>query len=371
MSSSKSSFVTLAEIYGQPGLWPEVLRTVTSLRSGLDRFFSQLPKVDVILTGAGSSAFVAETVARDFERQTGFDCRAVATTDLVTHPESHFRKRPTLLVSFARSGNSPESVAAVQLANQVTEAYHLIITCNRDGQLAQLGNSAKSSVVLLPDAANDRGLAMIGSVTGMILASLAVVRRASLDVLEKEIQTLSLRAQDWLSGPRDEIKALAALPFHRVVCLGSGDLLAVAREAHLKIQELSNGQVMGQWDSFLGFRHGPRAIIDGQTLVIYFANPDPAVRRYENDLMKSVSEVQKPIGTWIIGSGELSSLAKFKTDWPGIWPTLQPLASLVPAQVLAAEKSISLGLNPDSPSPSGAIHRVVQGVTIYPYTAGQ
>lgn len=368
MILSNSSFVTLTEIAGQPKLWLEVLRAVRSRRSDLERFFKSLPEVDVILTGAGSSAFVAEALVRDFERHSGWRSRAVATTDLVTHPEDHFRKGPTLLVSFARSGNSPESLAAVQLANQFANAYHLIITCNADGQLAKAGSSSRSYVMLLPDQANDRGLAMIGSVTGMILTALAVTRLDKLESFEMDVKDLSNVTAEWLGGPMSEVKSLATLPFERVVCLGSGPFLAVAREAHLKIQELSDGKIMGQWDSFLGFRHGPRAIVHGNTLLIFLSSPYASVRRYEEDLVHSIVTTQKPAATWIIGTGTKTSVT-FQTQWSKINPTLHLVASLVPVQVLAAKKSIELGLNPDSPSPSGAIHRVVQGVTIYPYSA--
>src|SRR5699024_6363014 len=37
------------------------------------------------------------------------------------------------------------------------------------------------------------------------------------------------------------------------------------------------------------------------------------------------------------------------------------------AQVLAVKKSLDLGITPDNPSPSGAINRVVQGVTIHSF----
>jgi tagatose-6-phosphate ketose/aldose isomerase len=44
-----------------------------------------------------------------------------------------------------------------------------------------------------------------------------------------------------------------------------------------------------------------------------------------------------------------------------------PVCFILPAQLIGLYKSLQLGLNPDMPSESGAISRVVKGVVIYPY----
>lgn len=366
MSPSKTpSSITVSEIYGQPRLWPQIAKTVSEIRPAISEFLKSLPSVDVILTGAGSSAFVAETVASNFERLTQRDCRAIATTDLVTHPQLHFRRRPTLLVSFARSGNSPESVAAVELADRFSEAYHLVVTCNAEGSLAKIPRSKKVFVLVLPEDANDKGLAMIGSVTGMMLALLLAV--GPNDWLGR-VAEFSARAEEFLRAQEAVVRALAAAPFERFIALGSGSLLYAAREAHLKVQELSNGRVMGQWDSFLGFRHGPRAVVDEKTLIVYLLSGDESVRRYETDLIASVAEVQKPLATWAITPATMQLPTHYTSTCNGTYPQeWLAIMALIPLQLLAAHKSAALGLNPDSPSPTGAIHRVVQGVTIYPY----
>ena len=90
----------------------------------------------IVLTGAGTSAFIGECLAPALIRRTGLRVEAVPTTDLVGSPDAGLSLAvPTLLVSFARSGNSPESVAALRLAELVVpECHHLIFTCNRDGR---------------------------------------------------------------------------------------------------------------------------------------------------------------------------------------------------------------------------------------------
>lgn len=90
------------------------------------------------MTGAGTSGFVGETCEPYLKRLLDKKVEAIATTDLVANPKNYFIKDvPTLLISFARSGNSPESIHAVKLANEIVkELYQVIITCNESGKLA-------------------------------------------------------------------------------------------------------------------------------------------------------------------------------------------------------------------------------------------
>ncbi|HEX7536194.1 MAG TPA: hypothetical protein VF391_04235 [Dermatophilaceae bacterium] len=97
--------------------------------------------------------------------------------------ESFAENRPTLLVSFARSGDSPESVAATELAKQcLTEVYHLVVTCNSAGELYRRHVDAERSLVLLmPEGANDVGFAMTSSFTCMTLATWLTMRSSTAD----------------------------------------------------------------------------------------------------------------------------------------------------------------------------------------------
>jgi len=374
----RENSITIEEIFGQPSLWQEIYESVVRSRSELQQFMRKLRNIDgldVVFTGAGSSAFVGECVAGAFGSLTGLSCRVVPTTDIVTHPRMHVSaRRPTLLVSFARSGNSPESVASVDLASKVgNNVHHLIITCNKEGALAKRPHSERDLLFLLPERSNDRGLAMIGSVTGMILAAILIAQIDEIETQKQKVEEICSQARELLETQANVLNEQArSLDFDRVVCLGSGALLGLAHEAHLKIQELSDGAIIGKFDSFLGFRHGPKAVLNEKTLMIYFLSSDPYVAKYEADLVRSIDNDLKicssiavsatdyglPVGHQIVLR---SSEIALEDHWLA-------LPYLLPAQLLAAFKSRALGLNPDSPSKRGAIHRVVQGVNIYPFT---
>lgn len=367
------SYVTFREIFGQLELWRELTENLKGELSRIEKFLQPVfaqESLQVVFAGAGSSAFVGEATAGVFQRNTGFNTRAIPTTDLVTHP-LHFiqTKHPLLLVSFARSGNSPESVAAVERVNQVhPEAYHLILTCNSAGALAQL-KSMRICTFLLPKEANDQGLAMVGSVTGMILVSLLLSMRQKFSSWAGTLSVLTKETEKFVLNHFSQIQRIAEMPFERVVCLGSGEFLGLARESHLKIQELSDGQVICKHDSYLGFRHGPKAVVNERTLLIYFLSTDPNVVPYERDLIASISKEQKPLHSLVISaqSHNLPVDTSWRFDLESTPQEFLLLPYLVPVQILAALHSKKLNLNPDSPSARGAIHRVVQGVAIYPF----
>ena len=101
-----------------------------------------------MLCGAGSSAFAGRALAPWLRERTGRDVAAYGTTDIVANPRQYLDpERPTLLVSFARSGNSPESVATVELADQLLpESYHLMLVCNRTASWRSMRIGATTSV---------------------------------------------------------------------------------------------------------------------------------------------------------------------------------------------------------------------------------
>ncbi|HYQ83437.1 MAG TPA: tagatose-6-phosphate ketose isomerase, partial [Rubrobacter sp.] len=139
-SARQDGEATAREIAQQPAVWREVNDLLASRREDIDAFLGPLlerPDLRVVLTGAGTSAFAGEILAPALSRRTGRRVDAVATTDIVSNPEECIADdRPTLLVSFARSGNSPESVAATEFADRfLSESHHLVLTCDRSGRL--------------------------------------------------------------------------------------------------------------------------------------------------------------------------------------------------------------------------------------------
>lgn len=369
-------YYTAKEISSQPDMWLKTYERVKEEKEGIKEFIGNIidkKNPSVILTGAGTSAFIGEVLAGTVQKQLKVSTRSIPTTDIITHPGDYFmRSRPTLLVSFARSGDSPESLATVKLAEaHCDDLYQLIITCNKKGELAVKSLNDHTYVFTLPEETNDRSLAMTSSFSSMLLAGMMILNLDDIENMQPVIERLCECGRVILKENLLQLRSIAALDFKRAVFLGSGPLLGVAHESHLKVQELSDGKVICKYDSFLGFRHGPRAVVNGSTLITYLLSNNGHARQYELDLIKAIDE--SPTGAKSIGVGhDLDKLGihfdysiKFPECSANVPEQYFSVIFILPAQIIGFYKSLDLGLEPDSPSKGGSISRVVQGVTIY------
>jgi tagatose-6-phosphate ketose/aldose isomerase len=167
------------------------------------------------------------------------------------------------------------------------------------------------------------------------------------------------------------LASLVHARFERVVYLGGNELKGLAREAALKMLELTNGAVVSISDSPLGFRHGPKTFLNGSTLVVAFLSSDPHARRYDLDLLTELR--RDAVARRIIAlSSRADDVQHADTvvlgdEAAGLTDLELCLPYAVFAQALAMRYSLSLGLSPDNPNTAGTVNRVVQGVTIYPY----
>jgi tagatose-6-phosphate ketose/aldose isomerase len=364
---------TAAEIANQPITWIKTFHKVEAELDQLSTFLHPIllkQHLNIILTGAGSSAYIGDAVMAAWFKRIDKSVRAVPTTDLVTHFDGHIKTdKPLLLVSFARSGNSPESKAIIDIANEkCSQVFHLIITCNPKGKLAKLKENAY--VFLLPSKAEDHSLAMTNSFTSMALAATLIPKLLlRKNNLESQVDILSSYGQEVIDSYASMLFEIAQYYFSRIIFLGSGPLRGISKESHLKVQELTNGQIVGKFDSFLGFRHGPKAIINDQTLLVYLFSNNKHAHLYENDLVGEIAHHDIDLITLgIVECADLPSTLDFGirlSDKPRIEEDFWAILCTLPAQIIGFYKSLLLGLNPDNPSTDGMISRVVKGVTIY------
>lgn len=373
---SRGGLETAREICQQPSLWLKTLDLVSGQQQKIENFLQkafQHKNLEIILTGAGTSAFIGNILQAYFEKNTQKRVSAIASTELISHPQLHLPGKQILMVSFARSGNSPESLAAVNLANRFCEkAYHLIITCNRNSELVNNIQHDSTHLFFLPEEAEDRSVAMTGSFTSMLLAGLLISRIGDVDRLKPQIDRLAGYGERLIQQYASRLKEIANLNFTRAVFLGSGPMKGIAKESDLKVQELTAGKVICKHDSFLGFRHGPKVVIDPSTLLVYLFSNNAYVHQYETDLVKSINAGDRGLfQLGIIESGGhelgLDLLIELSGDKEKIDEEFLCVCSVLPAQMIGFFKSLQLGLKPDNSAENGTITRVVQGVTIYPF----
>lgn len=347
---------TAAEINAQPKIWRDWAAPLHKQAFSIRQWIAGKNPREIWLSGAGTSAYIGEVLARQITGEGRF-LIPFATTDLVSCPGiAMSRTGPILSVQFGRSGNSSETVGLIDLLDAHRPDIHrLQITCNDDSALATRKGPGSGETVplILPVDTHDRGFAMTSSFTTMYLSALAC--------LDTDFDTTTA-----LPALADSAEAVLPVLWSRqakrpsrTVFLGSGSLTGIARESALKVLELTAGRTLTQWDSTLGFRHGPKAAVDDYTAVFVMIHPDPQTARYDLDLAAEIRQQFPNITVTTIG-GEGCDITLNLTGTAG-----DPVLYVLPAQVLAHQWSEDLGLPVDDPFAGRNLTRVVSGVKLY------
>lgn len=372
--------ITTREIEQQPELWQQTWSIYQNNKSKIIDFLSQINqkwgKVRVIFTGAGTSAYVGNTIMPYLQKhgdRKKYDFEAIDTTKIVSTPEDYLAKdTPTILVSFARSGNSPESVATVELAKKlVKNLYQIAITCAPEGHLAQdLEGDPTGLVLLMPEKSLDQGFAMTGSFSCMSLMALLVFDTLSDEKKEHIVSQIAQMGKSVIER-EDEIQSLVDIDFNRIAYIGSGSLGGLAEETRLKILELTAGEVAALFDTSMGLRHGPKSFLDKKTIVFDFVSNNTYTRQYDLDILNEIRDDQIVPLVMAVGQekqGQDFSGESFMFAEKELLPDAYlALPDVMFGQTIALLTSIKVNNKPDTPSPTGTVNRVVKGVTIHEF----
>lgn len=372
---------TAAEINQQPSTWRKTIKQIEDSKEELKAFIENVTKhddYDIILTGAGTSEFVGNAIYTYVAKRTNFKTKSYGTTDIVATPENYLsQNKPTLLISYGRSGNSPESVGAVDVADEVCgeNVYHLFITCNAEGALSKAAETRDNAYAInLTPETHDQSFAMTSSFSNMMLATLLCFSLDKLDSVKAELEDVISAAEKTMKDYEFFKNIAGEYDFNRIVYLGANCLKGIAQESQLKMLELTAGKVATMFDTPMGFRHGPKSIINDETLTVVYVSDDPYTRQYEVDLIKEMSGQRK--GNKIVAimnkkDEEIASLVDYayacelNEEHDNAFLGFN---YIVCAQILALFKSLSYGITPDNPCPIGEVNRVVKGVILHPYT---
>jgi D-galactosamine 6-phosphate deaminase/isomerase len=346
---------TLAEIFQQPTLWPTTLDRVRNARRR-EGLLSGLDRAAVLVTGAGSSAHAATAVSAAWPHSL-----AVPSTDLLVNAVP-FLSQVEGVISLARSGESPESAGVVKTVRALRpEVWQIAIVCNEDSALFRSG---LDGVIVLDPRSNDRSLVMTSAFSNLVLAGLCL---ACGDLISTTIDEAVKRATTLLPTIDNLCQSVAIRVRDRIVVLSSSPMLGWAREAGLKAMEMTSGRFPVVTETFLGLRHGPMSFLRQDTLVLCLLSNDPLRRQYEVDLIRELQSKNLGYLVGIADPAEYTDL--FDVVIPAILPTaadaLRTPYEILAPQLIGYHLSLSIGMNPDNPSPDGVISRVVQGFRIH------
>lgn len=377
---NKNAIFTATEIHQQPDTWEKTVKQIASMKDEIKAFISKVtsqPDYDIIMTGAGTSEFVGNALFSYLNRLTNYKAKSFGSTDLTPTPENYVSAhKPTLLISFGRSGDSPESIGAIQSVEAVNDnVYHLFITCNKDGALskraAQEGDRCLA-IDLTPETL-DKSFAMTSSFSNMYLACLLCFSLDNLDETAAKVREVTEAARklvdtDW----KEMLKVDETYGYDRIVYLGTNCLKGVAQESALKMLELNAGRIVTMFDTPMGFRHGPKSIVNDTTLNVVYLSDGAYQRQYEMDLVRELASQRKGDKVMVVCNTPCEDAEKL-ADYYYCFNTSAKdnvflgLEYVVVAQLIAIFRSLQNKITPDNPCPTGEVNRVVKGVTLYPY----
>jgi tagatose-6-phosphate ketose/aldose isomerase len=368
------------EIFQQPATWRQGLEKFLPFaplvkeflcRSGFDGNAANRPSVCLI--GAGTSDYIGQSLSALLQKQWLCEVHAIPSTDLLTNMDEHLLPgKPYLWISCSRSGDSSEGVAVLEAAlTRYPAIRHIVITCNERGQMAHLFRGRPNLISLvLDDRVNDRGLAMTSSFSNMVVAGHTLAHIQDLNSYRELLEVLADAAEQLIPEAANICAQLVREGFSKICFLGSGSLKAAAVESGLKVLELTAGRVVSFSESFLGLRHGPISAVDGETLVVGFLSGDGRRRAFELDLLEEICDKELTTKCLKVGperSGDSKALGQaisLRFSQP-VSDLYRPPLDAIVGQLLGLFSSLHNGLKPDSPSPRGAISRVVSHVKIH------
>jgi tagatose-6-phosphate ketose/aldose isomerase len=360
-------FHTLREICQQPETW---LRTCGQMVAATEIVKQVHVGIrSLTLTGSGSSQYAGECICLALQNDLNIQVASVGGGTLLTYGGQALPpERPGLVISLARSGDSPESRGAIELLlNTEPQIQHVVLTCNENGSLTKAWREhAKVRVFTLPSETNDQSLVMTSSFTNLMLAARFMSMWNTPDEYAQLCKRASSIAEKLISGNFDVLAGIAKSKFQRVVFLGTGPAFGAAREAALKMLEMTAGRVTTLCETYLGFRHGPMSYAQQDTLIVAFLSSNSVLRAYEADLLQELDRKKLGLSKLIVGE-KIPAAALRNGDVAIECPGLAELGDqdsatihVIVGQLLGFFRCLEEGLRPDSPSEDGIIQRVVE-----------
>jgi fructoselysine-6-P-deglycase FrlB-like protein len=340
--------VTLREILKQPRLWKQTIEQYHK-QPAIAQTLGDMAEIDeVVFTSCGSGQLTAETVSYWWQALTEVPSRAVPASELLYHMTSYIAPGLNFLIfALSRSGATELTRAAAESALSETPGRSVAVTCTPDSPLTRQVNQ---SVVL--KWAADRSSAPTASLTCMtVLLTYAAAMIGGRRDLTDDLELLPASTEEMIASHGEAIRQLAAEAApSRVDILGCGPLHGVAREAAMKIKQMSGIPAEGLLP--LEYFRGHRQCADGGTLVIVLEPHAPPA--YQEQLIEVLS-VDLGLKVLRIGlpdgrKGRQITTRENVTSWPllGVESDLAGgLQALLMLQLFACHAATARGRNPD------------------------
>ncbi len=331
---------THREILSQAEAWTATLVYLHEQAEALRGWLSR-PWSEVLITGCGSSYYLARALAAIWQARTGTPARAVPSSELWLFPDQVLPRSPALLVACSRSGETTETLRALEVFRRSGRGQVLALTCRSDSSLA-----AAATRCLLAQGAAEQSVVMTRSFTSMLLlGAAAAALAAGQETLLAQMDVLPTLVAGVLTANGALARRLGGDPtIERFVILGSGVNYGLACEATLKLQEMA--LVAAQAFHVLEFRHGPKAIVGSDLLVAGLVSE--VARAHEATVLAEMQALGARV--LVIAESPEQLPADERVALPaGLGDLVRAPLALPFLQLLAYERAVHRGIDPDHP----------------------
>lgn len=332
---------TYSEITSQPEAWSATVASFANLEPKLQAaWWGELRPAQIVVTGCGSTYYLAQTAARLLQAATARPVQAVPASELVFHVDDIVPDPPNaLLLAVSRSGTTTETLEAVRRFKSRRGGAVWAVTCYPDSALAQ-----RADLVFPTDAAQEESVAQTRSFTSMLVMCQTIAAALS-RTLWNDMGVLADHARFLLRDTQPLMAQLAAdWPYERVYFLASGAQYGIASEAMLKMTEMS--LTPSQAFHFMEFRHGPMSMAGPETLIVGLLSH--AGYPHEGQVLQEMTNLGA--ATLALNPTGYEIPATWTITMPdSLLPNALPALYLPPLQLLAYFRAREKGLDPDNP----------------------
>lgn len=335
------------EIHSQPETWAETIAAVPEQWRRIAPLVPFALDTHVLFIGCGTSFYLAQTAAQSFQEITGHPATAHPGSEIFLSPASTVpRNVPVIAFVISRSGTTSEAILAARHLNTNPLVRTVGITCGPDAELARETHHA---IELLH--VEERSVVMTRSFTNMLIALQMV---AAIVASDADVQAQLTSLPDLLRPRLDAMAAFARdlgrrADLRRVIYLGLGPNYGLAAEATLKLKEMT--QVECEPYNPLEFRHGAISTVREDTAVVFLAGERE--RAYIPDAEAHVKRYGAHVATIAPYRSEHAAAQILLPD--GLSDLTRCALYLPPLQLLAHERALLLGLDPDAPRNLGHV----------------
>jgi glucosamine--fructose-6-phosphate aminotransferase (isomerizing) len=332
----ENGLFTRQEILSQPEAWAAALKVMDETRQGSMDLNPVGRYGQVLFTGCGSTYYLGMAAACLAQELTGIPCRAFPASELWLNPGSSYPAGKTLLVAVSRSGETSETLRACESFLKDKRGDLLTLSCYGDMPLAKMG-----AVNLVLSSGQERSVAQTRAFSTLYVGSLALAclwaNRADLFDSLSNLPDAGRRILKNYASLAAEVGRDADLD--RFYWLGSGARQGLACELSLKMKEMSLSH--SEAFHFLEFRHGPKSMVTPTALTIGLCSTTNKAKE-----LAVLTEV-KSMGGRILDMAEAGSMIRFDS---GLEEAVGNVLVLPAGQLIAFERSLSKGLDPDRPN---------------------